>query len=209
MAGSGMAGSGMAGSGASASTLLIDDFEDGNNQVSLVAGRNGYWFTSNDGTGQQTPDPHAPALPELLAPPRGASKRAMHTTGSGFSVWGALLGANFVAVGPTAMPYDISAYRGISFLAKLGKVGVTDEARLSITNYDTLYGCTVCDDHFGANVTFTDAFQTIQVPFASLKQTGFGRPVLTTFDTTRAYALQISWANAETFDVWIDDITFY
>ncbi len=208
-ASAGATSSGLAGSGASASTLLIDDFEDGNNQVSLIAGRNGYWFTSNDGTGQQSPDPHAEALPTLLVPPRGESTRALHTTGSGFTVWGALVGANFVATGPAAMPYNISAYRGISFVAKLGKVGVTDNARLSITNYDTLYGCMVCDDHFGASVTFTDVFQTIQVPFASLKQTGFGKPLLPTFDTTRAYALQIGWAKAEAFDVWIDDVTFY
>jgi hypothetical protein len=200
---------GASGADAAASTLLIDDFEDGNSQVLLNAGRNGYWFTANDGTGMQSPDPHADALPELLSPPRGMSTRALHTSGSGFSVWGALVGANFVAVGMTAMPYSISAYQGVTFTAKLGRVGVTAKARLSITNYDTLYGCTTCDDHFGATVTFSDAFQTIQVPFASLKQTGFGKPLLPTFATDRAYSLQFSWAKAETFDVWIDDVSFY
>jgi hypothetical protein len=200
---------GASGANTGASTLLIDDFEDGNSQVLLNAGRNGYWFTANDGTGMQSPDPHADALPELLSPPRGMSTRALHTSGSGFSVWGALVGANFVAVGMTAMPYSISAYQGVTFTAKLGRVGVTAKARLAITNYDTLYGCTTCDDHFGATVTFSDVFQTIQVPFASLKQTGFGKPLLQTFDTDRTYTLQFSWAKAETFDVWIDDVSFY
>jgi hypothetical protein len=209
MAGAASETGGTGGANSGASTLLLDDFEDGNSQVLLNAGRDGYWFTANDGTGVQSPDPHADALPELLNPPRGMSTRALHTSGSGFSIWGALVGANFVSVGMTAMPYSISPYQGVTFTAKLGRAGVTAKSWLAITNYDTLYGCTTCDDHFGATVTFSDVFQTIQVPFASLKQTGFGKPLLPKFDTDRTYTLQFSWAKAETFDVWIDDVSFY
>lgn len=203
--------SGTAGGEAPAPTFPIDDFEDGDNQVLLLAGRDGYWFTSNDGSspGKQTPDPRAPANPELLVPPHGASTRAMHTTGSGFNIWGALVGLNFHADGTGALPYNVGAYQGLIFSAKLGRNGALSKARLALTNSDTLYGCTVCDDHFGTTVTVGNEFQAIRVPFADLKQAGFGKPLLTTFDATRVYALQLSWTKGQVFDLWIDDISFY
>jgi hypothetical protein len=193
------------------SELSIDDFEDGDSQVTLVAGRNGSWFVANDGSqqAQQTPDPSDACLPSLLMPPRGMSERALHTYGSGFDAWGALVGVNFLAMGTTVMPYDISAYRGLTFAAKIGKIGATKQVRIAIRNHDTLYGCTNCGDHFGVVATFGETFQTITVPFSSLKQQGWGRPVVSAFDTERTYAVTFTWAGHQNFDAWIDDLSFY
>jgi hypothetical protein len=205
-------GAGAGGSGGASTPPpepLLDDFEDGDSQVLLVAGRNGAWFAANDGTALQTPDPHVDTLPALLTPPNGASLRALHTSGAGFTVWGALVGANFVVSGTTAMPYSISAYQGLSFSAKVGKVGCVKQVRVSIRNYDTVYGCTGCGDHFGATATLGDTFQTIFVPFSSLKQQGWGRPLVASFDSERTYAVTFTWAAFQTFDVWIDNLSFY
>jgi hypothetical protein len=205
----GSATGGTGGSSTPPSELLIDDFEDGDSQVALVAGRNGSWFVSNDGTAQQAPAPAAPTLPSLLAPPRGASTRALHTTGAGFTTWGAMVGANFVVTGATAMPYDISSHQGLTFTAKIGKLTSVKQVRVSIRNYDTLYACTTCGDHFGATATMGDTFTTIQVPFSSFKQQGWGRPLVPSFATNKTYAFTFVWAAHQTFDVWIDDVAFY
>jgi Carbohydrate binding domain (family 11) len=189
--------------------LLIDDFEDGDSQVALVAGRNGSWFAFNDGTGQQSPDPHADMLPALLTPSLGPSTRAMHSSGSGFKDWGATVGANFVVTGTTPLPYSISAHQGLTFSAKIGKPGSATQVRVSIKDYDTLHGCTSCGDHFGATVNLGDTFQTVQVPFASLKQQGWGKPQVPKFDPERAYAVVFGWGKDQTFDIWIDDLSFY
>ncbi|HEX3773435.1 MAG TPA: hypothetical protein VHV51_03165 [Polyangiaceae bacterium] len=186
---------------------LIDDFEDGDAQLLLLGGRDGSWFVTNDGHGQQTPPPNGPTLPSLLMPPRGLSTRAMHTTGSGFSVWGAALGVNFLS-GMMPPPYDISMYQGLTFAVKLGKETAVKPMRVSIADYDTTYGCKTCGDHFGVNVNVGDAFATVQVPFLSFKQLGFGTPVRA-FDPTRTYTVYFSWTQNQTFDVWIDDLSFY
>jgi hypothetical protein len=200
-----MGGSG----GAAISDLLIDDFEDGDAQIALVAGRNGSWFSANDGSGQQSPAPNAATLPTLLSPARGTSTLALHTSGSGFTGWGALVGANFAVNGTTALAYDISAQQGLSFWAKLGKATSVKQVRVSIRDYDTLYGCTTCGDHFGITATLTDTFQSIQVPFSSMTQLGWGRPKAAAFDPKRTYAVTFVWSPYQSFDVWIDDLTFY
>jgi hypothetical protein len=206
-AGGAVATGGGGAGGATVSSPLIDDFEDGNAQILLNAGRDGSWFTSNDGTGQQTPPANSP-LPSTLTPARGTSTRAMHTTGMNFRTWGAIVGANFVQTGATVALYNASAYQGVTFTAKMGKFGTAAPLRVSIPDYDTVVGCTSCGDPFGASVTLTTNFQTFQVPFSSFKQAGFGQH-FNAFDPTRTYSINFSWGANQTFDVWIDDLSFY
>ncbi|HEY4103021.1 MAG TPA: hypothetical protein VGM44_03985 [Polyangiaceae bacterium] len=207
----GTAGSSAGGAGGvdTASIDLIDDFEDGDAQLSLVGGRDGSWFITNDGHGQQTPLPNGPTLPSLLMPPRGMSTRAMHTTGSGFSVWGAALGVNFLS-GMAPPPYDVSMYQGLTFALKLGKPTAVKPMRVAVSDYDTTYGCRTCGDHFGSSVNAGDEFTIIQLPFSSFKQLGFGTaPPSHAFDPKRTYTVYFSWTQNQTFDVWIDDLSFY
>ena len=191
------------------SDLMIDDFEDGDGHLLPLAGRNGLWFVANDGTAQQIPSANAVTLPSLLSPPNGASTRALHTSGNGFTGWGALIGANFVVTGTMPVLYDISAHEGVSFSAKLGKTTAASQLRVAIQDHDTRVGCSLCGDDFGALVTLGNTFQTITVPFSSLKQAGWGNPQVAAFDPKRTYALTFSWPPHVTFDVWIDDVSFY
>jgi hypothetical protein len=210
--GNGAGGTAAGGSGGTdlrLSDSMIDDFEDGDGHILPLAGRNGSWFISNDGTGQQIPASDAYALPSLLSPPNGTSTRALHTSGSNFTVWGAVIGASFLVSGTTIEPYDISAYHGVSFSAKLGKTTAAKQVRLSIRDYDTFIGCTTCGDSFGTTVTLGDTFQSISVPFSSLKQLGWGMPQPAAFDPKRTYGLTFSWLPHVTFDVWFDDLSFY
>ncbi|HWZ88479.1 MAG TPA: hypothetical protein VNW92_06500 [Polyangiaceae bacterium] len=209
MAAGGMAAGGSGGTDLRLSDLMIDDFEDGDGHILPLAGRNGSWFVANDGTAQQIPSPNAATLPSLLSPPNGASTRALHTSGYGFTGWGALIGANFVVSGTMPVLYDISAHKGVSFLAKLGKTTAASQLRVAIQDYDTRVDCSLCGDDFGALVTLGNTFQTITVPFSSLKQAGWGKPQAAAFDPTRTYALTFSWPPHVTFDVWIDDVSFY
>ena len=42
---------------------LVDNFEDSNNGIYETEGRRGYWYTYNDGTGSQEPQPGQTANP--------------------------------------------------------------------------------------------------------------------------------------------------
>ncbi|HTA93564.1 MAG TPA: carbohydrate binding domain-containing protein [Polyangiaceae bacterium] len=201
--------SGMGGAISVDSTLLIDDFEDGNNLLAPIDGRNGPWFESNDGRGMQVPDPRGQILPVLLMPPRGTSLRGMHTTGAGFTLWGAYLAVHFVSNGEAGVPYDISKHTGITFSAKLGNGMVTPHVRFEISETNTAVTCTTCGDHFGTQVPLTVDWQTVTVPFSSLSQLGYGRPLQTAFDPTQALGLYFDWLTNENFDFWLDDVSFY
>jgi hypothetical protein len=194
--------------GAPASGLMIDDFEDDDSQVLLNAGRDGSWFVLNDMAGQQTPTAYGDFC-SLLIPARGTSTRALHTSGSGFTVWGALVGANFAVNGAVAAAYDISAHQGVTFWAKLGKASATKDMRVSIRTYETVYACSSCGDHFGSVAALSDTFQSFQLPFSSMNQVGWGKPQVTTFDLARAYAVIFGWGVDQPFDAWIDDVSFY
>jgi hypothetical protein len=190
--------------------LLIDDFEDGDSQLLPNAGRNGAWFTSNDGSSQQNPNPNGDCLPLLLSPPRPGSTRALHTTGANFTTWGALIGANFSVNGAAVQAYDISAHTGITFSARLGKSTAAKMMRVQISDANTMNvpGCTGCGDHFGTTVYLGDMFQTFRVPFAMFKQQGWGKQ-FPAFDATKAFTLSFLWGPRQTFDAWIDDVAFY
>jgi len=191
-------------------TDMIDDFEDGDAQILLNAGRSGAWFAANDGSyaGMQTPDIRGPINPSVLMPARMMSTRAMHVTGSGFRTWGAYVGASFIG-GATPKPYDVSTYQGVQFYGKIGKAMASKTVRVAFRDYDTGFGCTSCGDNFGSDVTVGDAFELIQVPFADLKQQGWGMPQAAALDAKRVYAVLFSWPANVTFDLWIDDLSFY
>ncbi len=206
------------GSGGSAGTmsmppmdLMIDDFEDGDALILPNAGRSGAWFAANDGTlyAAQTPDTRGPINPSMLMPARMMSMRAMHTTGYGYKTWGAYIGASFVGIDPKEKAYDVSAHQGVQFYGKLGRANVFPGVRVAMRDYDTFVGCSNCGDNFGADITVTDAFQLIQVPFSSLKQRGWGMPLVASFDPTQAYGIIFSWDANQSFDLWIDDLSFY
>src|SRR5262245_29503993 len=66
----------------------IDDMEDMDGSITMAGGRQGAWYSYNDGTGMQTPpvDPMGmtPFPMSMLMPARGSSKYGAHTSGMGF-----------------------------------------------------------------------------------------------------------------------------
>lgn len=217
--GSSTAGNDGGGEGGSADTtptgneLLVDDFQDTDAQILESQGRSGAWYVANDGRGQQTPRAGVPLVPAQLMPARGASTRGAHTFGGPFSTWGALVGTALAAEGDQGVAYDLSGHTGLRVWVRTGSLapGAAKAVRLSVRTPATVMGggCTICGDHFGADIPLTAQWVQISVPFASLAQSGYGRPVLTKPDLTQALGVEFLFPVNVSFDLWLDDIELY
>ncbi|MEO8905423.1 MAG: hypothetical protein ABI488_23160 [Polyangiaceae bacterium] len=199
---------------------LIDDFEDLDLTLLLSHKRNGPWYLLNDKTagGVETPNPLV-ITPLDTANARAGSTAALHITATGFTNWGAGVGANFVshAPGTKQVPYDVSAYSGIRFYAKVASGSQTAMKVLIPTIYSDIDGgkCTVaagskqCGDHLFYQVSgLKTTWQAFQFGFADLGQVPFGLPQ-PTFDPTSVYSIQFTMVNKTLpVDVWIDDVSF-
>jgi hypothetical protein len=197
----------------------IDDFEDGDGRLSPLGGRNGTWFTANDGSGTQTPAPGTPVVPEVDT----NANFLLHGTGKGFgasgegSNFGALVGVDLLDGPNGALPYDASAYTGISFTYTLTSAAEFsfNELRLNIGTSETTpvqFGgtCTAsCFDDFGTFLFPTSFPTNATISFSQLSQEGFGAP--TTFDA--AALLQFKWnvifeEQPGDFDFTLDNVAF-
>ena len=203
---------------------IVSDFESGKADVLAVGGRGGSWFLFNDGTGMQTPV-KTPNV-TLVAEAGGAcnSMFAFHSTGSGFTVFGAGFGADFApkAAGATVSTvYDASAYSGIALFAKAAtpislRVSVSDhgtatEGKVCVDTTDSTNKMR-CGDYFGSDITLTTDWQDYELPFAKMTQRGFGLPVATGIDKSMVYTIRAqikgSAAAPGAYDIWIDDVRF-
>jgi hypothetical protein len=202
----------------------VSDFESGKADVLAVGGRGGSWFLFDDGTGMQTP-PKTPNV-TLVAEAGGAcnSMFGFHTTGSGFTVFGAGFGADFApkAAGATlSTVYDASAYSGVALFAKSAapislRVSVSDHgtAPEGMVCADTTDKTNMmrCGDYFGSDVMLGTDWQDYVLPFAMMTQRGFGLPVTTGIDKSKVYTIRAqikgSAAAPGVYDIWIDDVRF-
>jgi hypothetical protein len=190
----------------------IDDLEDGDARILVRCGRNGYWFTYDDGTAgaTQTPAPSATCLPSLLPIGTPTNLYAMRTYGSGFTTWGAGIGFNFVDGGPS---YDASAWGGITFSARV-ETGTTTAVHFSFPDVDTdarggvCTGFTPgCGDHFGIDLVLTTTWTTYTIRFSDLRQIGWGHAA-SAFAPAKVYGVQGGMPASTTFDLWLDEISF-
>ncbi len=186
---------------------LIDDFEDLDDEILENDGRKGAWLVTNDGTGTQDPGENESQLPVLLMPARGASRRGLHTTGNGFTDWGASVLANLNQVGNQAALYDASRYAGVRFWACSGD-GLEHEARLALSSRETSTYCFTCGDHFGSDFSYSGQWREVFLPFADMEQDGWGqvRPAL---KPAELIAVQFLFIDGLEFDLVVDDIGFY
>jgi hypothetical protein len=183
----------------------IDDFEDGDSQLSKSSDRDGYWFTSHDPSGS-TIEPNPLKMADEGA---GGSQKALHVTGktAGGEAWGVLLGANFLGTGL----YDAAKFAGISFKAKV--VGnSTKKVRFKVGDVNTHPNggvCKSCWNHFGKDLTLGSDWAEYKVSFAEMKQEpGWGdrRPAVT---PSQLVSFNWSIGPGQGFDLWIDDIQFF
>jgi len=211
---------------------LIDDFEDGDGQLIAIAGRNGSWFTFNDGTGIQTPAPDSPVLAEVVD---ASANYVLHTTGRDFAPAGPLPDGSFafgagVAVSPRldpkstlALAYDASGYTGIRFDATVSFPADTP-IRLSFlvaTSATTPVAeggtCTVgCSDDFGffGALPISPFSLSRALSWDQLTQQGFGTPVA--FDPKTITYIKFILAfpdvgqppSADRFDLQLDNVSF-
>jgi hypothetical protein len=208
-----------AGSGGAPTGEQIDDFEDQDEFILRVSSRNGPWYVFSDGTATGT-------LGKLtIAPltgadvrPSGTSTAALHLTATGFTVWGAGVGADMVNQMAKKAPYDVSAYRGIRFYAKIAS-GATPTVKVLLPNIysdvdggkcvESSTGTMRCGDHLFKSVSgLKTTWAMYEVLFSELAPQGFGLPQPATFDPTGVYSVQFTQANTLPVDLWLDDVTF-
>lgn len=193
---------------------LIDNLDDGNDHIAVTPTRRGSWYTFHDETvgGVQVPGDSAFTL--TMGGP-SSTGFYVHTTGHGFTEWGAGVGFDLNAgdSGPKGK-FNAGAYTGVTFKAK-GNVTIRVSVQIAAVLETTLGGTCVasttagmeCDDVHGMSVPLTTSWQTYQVPFASLAQEGWGKPA--TFDKATLTAVAFQTLPSATFDLSIDDIRFY
>ena len=202
-------------------TSLIDDFEDQDANLPMVAGRSGSWWAADDETPNASFEPQDELVPELLPEPRCSSQLALRVSGSGFTNWGSMIGMHF-AYAPNedgiwgGVPHSAGDHRGIAFWAKVGdeaSVGVAfgvhgrvlgevpDPCPETEPNGD---GCLMT---FGVPLTgLTSQWQYYEVPFSGLAT----HPVTESqLDTSALYSLTFNFPPASVFDFWLDDVRFY
>jgi hypothetical protein len=185
---------------------VIDDFEDGNSQLLVAGGRDGYWWQHKDPKGSTI----EPAKFTPADAGAGGSKKALFVhgvTGTEDGAYGSSVGINLMGKGL----YDASKYVGISFKAKVGPSS-TKSVRLKIGDVNThgqLGTCKSCWNHFGKDMTFTPEWQEYKVLFSEVKQAdGWGDPRPPTLTPSQLASIDFTVGPKASFELWIDDLTF-
>jgi hypothetical protein len=200
---------------------LIDDFEDQDLILSYLSSlpaaqrRNGTWYPIQDAT---LTGISGPAL--VIAPLVGDTREgfALHFTASGFMDWGAGLGADFKKAGTVTNPYDVSAYKGIHFYAKVAAGSQTALKVLIPTTSTDAHGLkcmdTVlnkhCGDHFLCQInSIKTSWAAYECDFVDLHQQLIPGDLVATFDPTAVYSVQLSLVTKTLgADLWLDDVSF-
>jgi len=197
------------GSGGAAGPVLelVDDFETPDVYGLYQQQRKPLWYLFNDGTtGTQEPTPLAMTPLTAGSAPVVGSTSALFVSCSGFSDWGSGVGVDLVNA-TAKQPYDLSAYAGISFWAKMP--GSYRQLRVNLPDAGTdpsgeLCG-DACNDHFGADVLLSDEWQHYEIAFGEMQQVGWGlqREQLT---LEAVYSIHFQIASGNDVDLWIDDL---
>ena len=192
--------------------LLIDDMEDGNPSICELSDRKGAWYSVGDGTnvtGNATLALENAAIPGK----REGSRRAMHFSGAGFTSWGAIAGLNLNVPGLAAKAYDANTTGGIAFWMRTS-VRLDVKLRTLATAERTAGGrceehdaSVNCNNHFGFTITAPRGEWTCyEVPYTALTQRSGGTAV---WAPATLLGIEFVVPKNASFDVWIDDITFY
>jgi len=199
---------------------LLADFEDGWAHL-CAAGATGRVVAYFDGTGSMSPPPGPYGPVALLATPRANSKRALHLAGKDLTDWGAGVAVPL----DSGRPVDLSGMQGVAIWMRAEGRPVTVLVEIATAEtLDVSFGgaCrptdnAICDDHYSAPRTVSVYWTLVRIPFAQLRQLGFG--VSARFDPAHVLELHVAVkkdvlpeterARPLDFDLWIDDISLY
>jgi endoglucanase len=189
----------------------IDDCEDGQNQIKVQKGRNGYWYTFIDKVGS-TISPPANTTFRMSKGGVSDSLYAARFLGKISSTGDPLYaGMGFNFTDPKGQ-FDASQYTGVSFYAKTSANSVK-AVRLKVPDVNTDPDgkvCTECFNDFGADLSLSGQWKQYVIPFSDMAQMeGWGAPHPKAIDKSKIYAMQwqVNSPGAD-YDIWIDNIAF-
>ena len=202
-AGHGGAG-GVAGtSGTSGCGNLIDDFEADTGNICRDSGRVGHWFSYHDSASTFFPT-GTPSLPSLLPTPRGTSQRALHINGTDVQYAGIGCSINDV---PTKT-YDATAYTGVRFYI-MGTAAAPLVVVQTRSTESATYGgdCTLATLGCVGNSAPIPGLQAsdwtlVTMPFSALAGG------TAAFNAGDVWSIEFQ-PGIGSFDLWIDDLSFY
>ncbi|HEY5447426.1 MAG TPA: hypothetical protein VIQ54_01705, partial [Polyangia bacterium] len=151
---------------------VIDDMEDNNNQISVIAERGGYWYTYADKDGSTVWPVSGDQGGTFTMVENGHdSKFAAEMKGklAGKSIVYAAMGLNFL---DPKEPFNASNYEGITFWAKrsantIGKLNI----KLPDGNTDPDgQVCSNCFNDYGYAINVGEQWQRYVLPFNDLRQ---------------------------------------
>lgn len=182
---------------------MIDDFEDGDDNVCQHDGRSGQWYVYTNG-GTITPA-GSPVNPQLLPAPEGSSTRAMHFVSAGGDPFSRpSIGFSLVGIGAAAQPFDASMYSGVRFQ---GSSNVLEDFDLVVqtTSTETVANGGACVSDCSPNECYSPLFGNgwNEYDFTWDQFTG-GNASL-----NPAELRSITFQFRETVDIWIDDVEFF
>ena len=192
---------------------VVDDGEDGNNQVNDSGGRAGYWYTFLDKVGSSiSPKPEGQGG-KFAMDKGGAHQSQFGVNAKGKVATGDIVysGVGFNFLDPKS-PYDASKYDGISFWAKRG-ANSTGKVRLKVPDDNTDPDgkvCSACFNDFGKDLSLTEEWTRYTISFADMRQlSGWGAPHPPRINEKKIYGVQwqVNQPGA-VFDIAIDDVEF-
>lgn len=195
---------------------VISNFEDSSMLLPTTGGRAGNWYGYDDMT---TGALHTTG-PEAIPGHRGANSAvAIHTSGSGFTNWGAGIGADLNNGSSGKKAYNASflesdgttmtPYAGITFWARSDTSPQAVSVVFPDGDTDSAGGlCTTCDHHYLSSIIVGSDWQRFTVLFSSLQLESGTSPQPGPFDPTRLVSVQFRVNPGPPFDYWVDDVAF-
>lgn len=200
----------------------ISNFEAGKAESCRTEGRSGAaFYLYFDGTGETLPPAGLVGPSNALPTPRGSSRHALHLRGSNLTDWGVGISARFDA----SEPVDLRGYEGLRIWMRSDTNTKVRVSIATVVTLDETYGGDChpeiklpCNDHYATVRLVSPFWQEVRVPLTGLQQLGWGKPAPWRPDA--ALEIHIGMHNGEngkdgeraetlTFDVWVDDISFY
>lgn len=182
---------------------LISSFEDGSLATDMRNGRGGTtWSLINVNMGASA----TLTIPEQ--DPICGSRRALRFAGIA-AVVTPIARIQIAAGSPAFFDARANNFLGLRFALR---AGVASRVRLKLSDRNTAAAggvCTVCSDHFGADLEVGVDWRYFTLPFSSLRQTGIGDPKPPAVASNALYGIEFVVRDPQVFELFIDDVAFY